>query len=271
MIKNRIKILRNSFKKFNIDGYVVPKNDEFFSEHSNKDRLKIISNFSGSAGYAIILKKKNYLFVDGRYTLQAKLESGNNFRIIDYKKIINCSLFKKLNLGIDPKLFTSSQIKKFFLKTNNVKEIPENLIDDIHKNHLEDSRPFYSLKDNVTGENYKNKIDRLINFLKKYKLNYIFISAPENVAWLLNIRGHDNPNSPIPNCHLLLDVKRNIYLIGKKSKFYHLIKERKIKSKNILSHRSLNELLNSFKKSKILIDNKSCSIFLKKFLEKNFN
>ena len=115
MIKNRIKILRNSFKKFNIDGYVVPKNDEFFSEHSNKDRLKIISNFSGSAGYAIILKKKNYLFVDGRYTLQAKLESGDNFRIIDYKKIINCNLFKKLNLGIDPKLFTSSQIKKFFL------------------------------------------------------------------------------------------------------------------------------------------------------------
>ena len=63
MIKNRIKILRNSFKKFNIDGYVVPKNDEFFSEHSNKDRLKIISNFSGSAGYAIILKKKNYLLL----------------------------------------------------------------------------------------------------------------------------------------------------------------------------------------------------------------
>ena len=270
MIKNRIKILRNSFKKFNIDGYVVPKNDEFFSEHSNKDRLKIISNFSGSAGYAIILKKKNYLFVDGRYTLQAKLESGDNFRIIDYKKIINCNLFKKLNLGIDPKLFTSSQIKKFFLKMNNVKEIPKNLIDDIHKNHLRNSKPFFSLKDNVTGENYKNKINKVIKFLKRNKLNYIFISAPENVAWLLNIRGHDNPNSPIPNCHLLLDIKRNIYLIGKKNKSYHLIKERKIKSKNILSNQNLNEFLNTFRKNKILIDSKSCSIFFEKIFKKKF-
>ena len=72
MIKKRIKNLRKKFKKYNIDGYVVPKNDEFFSEYSKINRLKIISNFSGSAGYAIILKNKNYLFVDGRYTIQAE-------------------------------------------------------------------------------------------------------------------------------------------------------------------------------------------------------
>ena len=66
MITQRIKLLRNKFKQFKIDGYVVPKNDEFFSEYAVKDRLKIISNFNGSAGLAIILKKNNYLFVDGR-------------------------------------------------------------------------------------------------------------------------------------------------------------------------------------------------------------
>ena len=56
MIKKRIKALINKFAKHNIDGYVVPKNDEFFSEYSVNDRLKTISNFSGSAGYSIILK-----------------------------------------------------------------------------------------------------------------------------------------------------------------------------------------------------------------------
>ncbi len=61
-IKKRIKNLKSFFNELGIDGYVIPKNDEFFSEYSNKDRLKIISNFSGSAGYAIILKKKK-LFV----------------------------------------------------------------------------------------------------------------------------------------------------------------------------------------------------------------
>ena len=62
MIKKKINILREKFHKFNIDGYIIPKNDEFFSEYSQKDRLKTISNFSGSAGCAIILRKKK-LFI----------------------------------------------------------------------------------------------------------------------------------------------------------------------------------------------------------------
>ena len=81
MIKKRLVILKKNFNALGIDGYVVPKNDEFFSEYSIKDRLKTISNFSGSAGYAVILKKKNYLFVDGRYSLQAKIQAGSNFTI----------------------------------------------------------------------------------------------------------------------------------------------------------------------------------------------
>ena len=56
--KKRINKLRELFKNYGIDGYVVPKNDEFFSEYSSKNRLKFISNFTGSAGYAVILKKK---------------------------------------------------------------------------------------------------------------------------------------------------------------------------------------------------------------------
>ena len=133
MTKNRIDKLRDQFIRYNIDGYVIPKNDEFFSEYSNKDRLKIISNFTGSAGYAVILKKKNFLFIDGRYTIQAKIESGKNFKILDYKEIINTNIFKNLNLGIDPLLFTSNQIKRFFLKNNKVTLINKNLIDKIYK------------------------------------------------------------------------------------------------------------------------------------------
>ena len=116
MIKKRIKSLVSKFKKYKIDGYVIPKNDEFFSEYSENDRLKIISNFSGSAGYSVILKNRSYLFVDGRYTIQAQKESASNFKIVDYQRILNCNLFKNLSLGIDPKIFTSDQVKKFFHK-----------------------------------------------------------------------------------------------------------------------------------------------------------
>ena len=80
----KINKLKKLFNYYNLDGYIVPKNDEFFGEYipENKDKLKFISNFSGSYGFALILKKKNYLFVDGRYTLQAKIQSGKYFKIM---------------------------------------------------------------------------------------------------------------------------------------------------------------------------------------------
>ena len=56
-MNNKIQILRHKFKKYNIDGYIVPKNDDYFTEYSKINRLKIISNFTGSAGVAIIFKK----------------------------------------------------------------------------------------------------------------------------------------------------------------------------------------------------------------------
>ena len=64
----KIKKLRNIFKKEKIDGYLIPKNDEFFCENviNNNDRLNYISNFSGSFGFSIVFKDKNYLFVDGK-------------------------------------------------------------------------------------------------------------------------------------------------------------------------------------------------------------
>ena len=132
-MKKYIQILRKKFETYKIDGYVIPKNDDYFTEYSKINRLKIISNFSSSAGLAIILKNKNYLFTDGRYTIQSQAESGKNFKIYEFEKLINCSLFKNLTLGIDPKLFTSSQIKNFFLKNNKIKYINKNLIDEIKK------------------------------------------------------------------------------------------------------------------------------------------
>ena len=86
MIKKRIIQLRKLMDLNNLDGYLIPKNDAYFSEFSKPDRLKTISNFSGSAGYAVILKKENFLFVDGRYTLQAKLQSESYFKIIEIPK-----------------------------------------------------------------------------------------------------------------------------------------------------------------------------------------
>ena len=150
-MNKKIKSLRSKFKKYKIDGYVIPKNDDYFTEYSKIDRLKTISDFTGSAGVAVILKEKNYLFVDGRYTIQSQIESGKNFNIISFEKILNCNLFKNLKLGIDPKLFTYKQIKNFFLKYNKVKFINKNLIDEVVKREDKKEFPFYSLNKNVNS------------------------------------------------------------------------------------------------------------------------
>ena len=270
MIKKRIKILVKKFKKYKIDGYVIPKNDQFFSEYSEEDRLKIISNFSGSAGYSIILKNKNYLFVDGRYTIQAHKESANNFKIVNYNNIFNCNLFKNLTLGIDPKVFTSEQIRNFFYKHNKIKIIEKNLVDEIYKKNSKSNKSFYSLEDKIVGENYKKKIFKVINYIKKNKSDFLFITAPENVAWLLNIRGWDNPNSPIPNCHLLIDKKNNLYLISKKNKASKLIREKKLKSSQIIDPKNFKDLILTLKGEKVIIDKKTCSIFYEDILKNKF-
>ena len=270
MIKKRIKILLNKFKKYKIDGYVIPKNDEFFSEYSENDRLKNISNFSGSAGYSIILKNKNYLFVDGRYTIQAEKESGNNFQILDYHKIINCNLVKNLSLGLDPKIFTSEQLKKFFNKCKKIQIINKNLIDEIYKKRSSSQKPFFSLNQKIVGENYKKKISKIKKILNKNKSDYLFITAPENVAWLLNIRGWDNPNSPIPNCHLLLDKKDNLFLISKKNKASKLIKEKKLKSSQIIDPKDFKDLILNLNGRRVIIDIKTCSVFYENILKEKF-
>ena len=152
-----INLLKKLMNNKNIDGYIIPKNDEFFSEYSYPNRLKLISNFSGSAGLAIILKDKNLLFVDGRYTLQASIECGKNFKIFEIPKVRPFEVIKKikhkLTLGFDPKLFTEISLKANFKNICNLVPINNNLVDEIFnlKNNNK-IKEFYCLNKNIAGE-----------------------------------------------------------------------------------------------------------------------
>ena len=71
------------------------------------------------------------------------------------------------------------------------------MIDNIKNKRDKKTYNFYSLKKNIVGENSKSsKLTKISKFLLKNNSDYIFISAPENVAWILNIRGSDIPNTP---------------------------------------------------------------------------
>ena len=269
MIKNKIKILKEKFKKFKIDGYIIPKNDEYFSEYAKNDRLNNISNFSGSAGIAVILRKKNYLFVDGRYTIQAEQESAKNFKIIEIHKKKPCEVIKNYNLGYDPKLFTSKNLKNYF-SNNNLIPINDNLIDQIFRFNKKKNKPFYSLEKKVVGETHQSKISKISNFLISNKADYLFVSAPENVAWLMNIRGYDNPNSPIPNARLIIHKSKKLFLITQKDNVKKIIKEKKVNKNQVIDIKEISKLINSLKGINFITDNKTCSIFHENIIKSRF-
>jgi len=174
MIFKKLALLRKQLVNHNLDGYIVPKNDEFFGEYvkEGNDRLKYISGFTGSAGFSVILRKKAYLFVDGRYTIQANIESGKIFTIVEIHKkkpnFILTKFSKELKLGFDPKIFNETSLLYNF-KSSKIKlvQINKNLIDIIWNNKPKiNYKKFYILNSKNVGQNYKDKIKLIIkNFI----------------------------------------------------------------------------------------------------------
>ncbi len=269
-----IKKFKKLLKKYGIDGYIIPKNDEYFNEYvdSSKDKLKFISNFSGSAGFAIVLKKKNYLFVDGRYTIQAGYQSGRKFKIITMpnkfpKDILKTN--KKIVLGFDPKLHTEKQLNSLFkIKNINLRSINQNLVDLVRSNgNKEPIKPFFVLTKKNSGVTTGKKISQIKNILLKNKSDYLLVTAPENVAWTLNIRGYDNSFSPTPKARLLISSNGDVSIFTNPEKL------RKIKSylkKKIIIHdeKHIENILKRISRKNIWLDSLSCSLYYKNILLK---
>ena len=275
MISKRITDLKKLINSNKLDGYIIPKNDAYFSEYSSPDRLKTISNFKGSAGLAIILKKENFLFVDGRYTIQAGIQSGKYFRIIEVPKILIKDIFKKykkkLILGFDPQLFTTSSLKRHFDGQCTCLPVIENLIDKVYKEKNKNFvNSFYSLSDKITGESVKSKINRLIKKIKSNNIENIFVSSPENVAWLLNLRGKDNPNSPIPNCKIILTTKNKLYFFSCPKKISQIKKDIQYQNMIFCNYKDFPKIISELEGKNFCIDNLSCSILNETIIKKFF-
>jgi len=267
---NKIKKL---IIKKNLDGYIVPKNDKFFTEYSEISNLELVSNFNGSAGFAVILRKKNYLFVDGRYTIQAKKQAGKKFKIFEIPLVWPKNLFKsskhKINIGFDPKLFTYNSLINYFSNTCNLSPIYEDLFNKKSNKNL-DKNKFYKLDEKITGESSKSKINRVVKILNKKKIDYIFISSGENVCWLMNIRGKDLPNSPIANCNIILTKNKKIYFFSKINKISKI--KKKFNDQNVFFYEEEKffEILRSIKSGSFFIDRQTCSIFNEELIKSRF-
>ena len=270
----KIKKLKKILKREKIDGYIIPKNDEFFGEYvpDYNDRLNFISNFSGSYGLALILKNKNYLFVDGRYTLQANDQSKKNFKVITIPDKMPSDILKKkkLLIGFDPNLFTKKSLSIFFGKNKcEYKPLPKNLIDEIWKRKMKkNENKFFVLPAGSVSEKYQSKINKITNYLKRRRSDFLFITASENNAWLLNIRGRDTKYTPIPNSYILISKNKNIKFFCDLKKLSSTFRNH-LNKVEFLDIKICSKILSKIKKSKFIIDKNSCSYFFENIINKN--
>ena len=269
-ISKKVEMIKK-IKKFisdnDLDGYIIPKNDNYFTEYSKINNLVKVTNFTGSAGFAIILKNVNYLFVDGRYTLQAKNQSGKNFYIlqIPHKWPKDLKEIQNRIIGFDPKLFNEETLSKYFESKCNLAPIHF----DFKNKKNQKINKFFLLNKNVVGESWFKKLKKIKKYMLRNKINYFYISASENVNWLLNIRGKDLPNSPIANCKLIISDNNKLYFFTDLRKISYSFKK-KFKNIIFLDEKKFFKIISKLREGNFCIDEKTCSIFEKQIIKSKF-
>ena len=218
-LSKKLKLLIDNMKLKKQDAFLVPRADMYSAEEvpDNEERLKYISNFSGSAGYAVISANssvKSVIFSDGRYELQLKKEVDPkcfDYLVGGFREI--CLFLKnnekKLkNIAIDPWLLTLKQYKllKSFLRGSKTKFelVDKNLIDEIWvKKKLVVENKIFEIPHHINGETVSSKIRRLKTIIKKNNCDFYILFNPAGLSWLLNIRGTELKYTPVIGLFLI--------------------------------------------------------------------
>ena len=279
----KIKLIQNYLIQNKLDGFIQPRADSYLGEYVPKynARLEWISGFTGSAGVILILRKQAILFVDSRYTIQAKNETKNTgIKVIlsaqqSLEKYILLNAKKFKEIGYDPWLHSYSYIKnilnlsiKYKVKFQPLKANP---IDIFWSNdrHISPNSNINVHPLKYAGISANKKIENLCIYLKKLNTEAYIINQPDSLAWLLNIRGMDLKHTPIILSRAIIFNNGNIYLfidasrIDKKIKNHFKNNIKIYPEKNIIS-----EIIKiSKKKNKILADPDSVSYALIQFIK----
>jgi Xaa-Pro aminopeptidase len=207
----RLSVLRDVLKSQGLDGFIVPKADEFQNEYvpAYADRLAWLTGFTGSAGHAVVLADKAVLIVDSRYTLQARAEVSEGLFGVELFPQTKVSSWLAANapkgavIGYDPDLFTLAGLKPLQeqAKQKGFKLRPRrrNPVDFVWEGQpAKLLEPLFLHDERFAGESAASKLERVQKHIKEKGAAGLFVCAPDAVAWLLNIRGHDVLHTPLP-------------------------------------------------------------------------
>ena len=218
--KDRLSALRTAIKSHGVDGFIVPKADEYQGEYAAAyaERLGWLTGFTGSAGQAIVLADKAVVLTDGRYTIQvaqqvdaALFETGNSVKISTGQWLIDHAKGGDI-IGYDPWLHTPEQIRKIeeTLENKNIqlKALERNPIDEIWKDRP--APPVAKVEifpEKFAGLSTADKRAQIAAKLSAAKIHAAILTLPDSIAWLLNIRGGDLDYVPVVLSYAIINDK----------------------------------------------------------------
>lgn len=216
--KARVAALRKALKRLGCDGMLIPRADVFQGEYipPSEGRLAWLTAFTGSAGFAILATDQLALFVDGRYTVQAKAEVKPRLvTVVPMAETVPDQWLKRegqgLTIGYDPALFTTRGLKRFERAASEGGVLLKAIADPFPA--LWPDRPAAPAARVIdhpvefSGEAREAKITRVQQALREQKLGALLVSECTSVNWLLNLRAGDVPHLPILRAFALVPAE----------------------------------------------------------------
>ena len=270
-IKERMHALRMTFPPNYIKAFIIPSTDPHLSEYVAPHWMsrEWISGFTGSAGTVVVLMNEAGLWTDSRYFLQAAKElEGSGITL--YKEMlpetpsITKYLSQKLKPGesvsIDGKMFSVQQVEQMKEELA-AYSLQVDLFGDPLKRIWRDrpsipNSPAFVYDIEYAGKSCEEKVAAIRAELTKKGAYALFLSALDEIAWTLNLRGNDVHCNPVVVSYLLITQDDVIYFISPEKvtkEVNEYLKEQHVKLKN---YDEVETYLNTFTGRNILIDPK---------------
>jgi Xaa-Pro aminopeptidase len=227
----RVAALRAELRRRGLDGFIVPHADRYQNEYlpPSEERLAWLTGFSGSAGVAVVLADRAVLFVDGRYTLQAREQVDTATFVIEHlverppETWLEQNLAAGSKLGYDPWLHTIAGAEKLAKACEaagaSFVPVENNPIDAVWSDRPAPPLGPVVLHDlRFAGEEASAKLARVAAEVGKARADTLVVSDPHAVAWAFNIRGSDVAHTPVPLAFALVpkEGRPALYVDGRK-------------------------------------------------------
>lgn len=274
---SRVSRLREEMQRRKLDAYLIPRADEHQGEYvpSCAERLHWLTGFSGSAGSAVVAHDTAAVFVDGRYTVQARQEVDTKiFEIVPMAKTrvedwIPQHLSSSARIGFDPKLFTIAQIERLQsrLKPHGIKVTPvaTNLIDKLWGKDRPalPAGPIFPHPLDFAGTSSEDKVAEVQKRLTEDEQDAIVLTSPDSIAWLLNARGSDVAHNPVFMSFAIVPRRGKVELFADPKKIDKSLREHLRPVAKVLASEKLGERLTDLKsqKKRVRLDPNAASWF----------